>query len=92
MRNFVECCLGGSEPLPDMSVAPSRRLLPNDVVMLCSDGLWSGAAEEELLALTQSDVALEPALTGLAELAVANNAPHGDNTSAVAVRATGSST
>jgi serine/threonine protein phosphatase PrpC len=92
MRNFVECCLGGSEPLPDMSVAGSRRLLPDDVVMLCSDGLWSGAGDEELLTLTQSDVALEPALTELAELAVANNAPHGDNTSAVAVRAARAST
>lgn len=91
MRNFVECCLGGSEPLPDMSVAPSRRLLPEDVVLLCSDGLWSGAADETLLALTKPELELEALLTELAELAVENNAPHGDNTSAAAVRAVGAS-
>jgi serine/threonine protein phosphatase PrpC len=91
MRNFVECCLGGSEPLPDMSIAASRRLEPHDVVLLCSDGLWSGASDEALQALTNPDRDLQPALTALAELAVETNAPHGDNTSAVALRALGAS-
>jgi serine/threonine protein phosphatase PrpC len=88
MRNFVECCLGGSEPLPDMSVAPARRLLPKDVVLLCSDGLWSGADDNALLVLTEPERELEQALAELARGAVEANAPHGDNTSAVAVRAT----
>ena len=92
MRNFVECCLGGSEPLPDMSVAPSRRLLPDDVVLLCSDGLWSGADNNALLMLTEPERELEQALAELAEGAVEANAPHGDNTSAVAIRATAAAT
>jgi serine/threonine protein phosphatase PrpC len=91
MRNFVECCLGGSEPLPDMSVAPSRRLRPRDVVLLCSDGLWSGADENALLALSDSERDLNEALEELARLAVEANAPNGDNTSAVAMRAIGAS-
>ena len=43
MRNFVECCLGGDFPLPDMSVTSRKSLEPGDVLLVCTDGLWSGA-------------------------------------------------
>jgi serine/threonine protein phosphatase PrpC len=75
-----------------MSVAPSCRLLPDDVVLLCSDGLWSGADDNALLMLTEPERELEQALAELAESAVEANAPHGDNTSAVAFRATAAGT
>ncbi len=89
MRNFVECCLGGDEPLPDMSITTRRRLQTGDVLMLCSDGLWTGATDESLLALTGADKELEPVLLQLADQAVENNAPNSDNTSAAALRIIG---
>jgi PPM family protein phosphatase len=86
MRNYVECCLGGDEPLPDMSIAERRRLAKGDVVVLCSDGLWTGITDEDLLALTGPDRGLEDVLLDLANRAVEKNAPGSDNTTAAALR------
>jgi len=86
MRNYVECCLGGDEPLPDMSIAARRRLAAGDVIMLCSDGLWTGLRDDALQALTRSDAKLGEVLERLAEQSVQANAPGSDNTSAAALR------
>lgn len=87
MRNFVECCLGGDAPLPDMSISGRKRLAVGDVVALCTDGLWSGLEERDVASLSSSDAAgLPQALRALAERAVARNAPYSDNTTAAAVR------
>lgn len=86
MRNYVECCLGGDEPLPDMSIAARLHLSRGDTVLLCSDGLWTGIRDEDLLALTDTGTGLEPALLDLARLAVERNAPGSDNTTAAALR------
>lgn len=92
MRNFVECCLGGDEPLPDMSIAGRRRLRAGDVLLLCSDGLWSGIGDDALAELLSHDGSLEQALLALAEQAVKANAPGSDNTSAAALRLDGAAT
>lgn len=89
MRNYVECCLGGDEPLPDMSIAARHRLQAGDVVLLCSDGLWTGVSDQDLGALTRTDAELEPALRALANLAVEQNAPNSDNTTVAALRCAG---
>jgi len=89
MRNFVECCLGGDEPLPDMSIAPRRRLENGDVVVLCSDGLWTGTTDAALAGLLDPDASLEKALAEVARSAVEKNAPNSDNTTAAALRMNG---
>jgi PPM family protein phosphatase len=89
MRNFVECCLGGDEALPDMSIAPRRRLASGDVVVLCSDGLWTGVNDDALMRLVDPGVELEKALIEVANGAVARNAPNSDNTTAAAMRING---
>jgi serine/threonine protein phosphatase PrpC len=87
MRNFVECCLGGDAPLPDMSVTARHPLAPGDVLLVCTDGLWSGLEDSDLAGLTRDDRApIEGIVRALAERAVARNAPHSDNTSVTAVR------
>ena len=50
MRNFVECCLGGDVPLPDMSVTARLKLEPGDVLLVCTDGLWSGLEDADFAA------------------------------------------
>jgi serine/threonine protein phosphatase PrpC len=89
MRNFVECCLGGDEPLPDMSIAPRRQLANGDVVVLCSDGLWSGTTDAALTSLVDPATALDQALQAVARDAVERNAPNSDNTTAAALRING---
>ena len=86
MRNFVECCLGGDTPLPNMSISARKRLREGDVLVACTDGLWSGVDDEDIATLADGTAPLDRALSALAERAVASNSPHSDNTSAVALR------
>jgi serine/threonine protein phosphatase PrpC len=87
MRNFVECCLGGDTPLPDMSVTARNKLEPGDVLLACTDGLWSGLEDRHFGEFARNQAApLDVALRALAERAIAHNAPYSDNTSATAVR------
>jgi serine/threonine protein phosphatase PrpC len=50
MRNYVECCLGGDPILPDMTITRRRPLESGDVLMVCTDGLWSGLKDTEIAA------------------------------------------
>ena len=87
MRNFVECCLGGDVPLPDMSVTARIKLEPGDVLLVCTDGLWSGLEDSDFCTASRDErTPIDSMLRSLAERAVANNAPHSDNTSVAAAR------
>jgi len=89
MRNYVECCLGGDQALPDMTIAEPFTVAPGDVLLVCSDGLWSGVDDERIAAISEAANPLADALGELAEAAVISNAPHSDNTSAAALRVLG---
>lgn len=87
MRNFVECCLGGDAPLPDMSVTARNKLEPGDVLLVCTDGLWSGLADGDLAEVARdARTPIDNVVRVLANRAVAKNSPHSDNTSITAVR------
>ena len=87
MRNFVESCIGGEALIPEMSIGLREALLPGDVIMLCSDGLWAQVPDEDLARiLGNSQVPLSAGLAALAERAVQTAGAGADNTSAVAVR------
>jgi len=87
MRNFVECCLGGDPILPDMTLAKRRPLEPNDVLFVCTDGLWAGVRDTEIAReLGAPGVPLRQTLLDLAERAVARTGAASDNTSAAALR------
>jgi serine/threonine protein phosphatase PrpC len=87
MRNFVECCLGGDVPLPDMSVTARNKLEPGDVLLVCTDGLWSGLEDDDLAEVAGDErTPVDKIIRVLAERAVTKNSPHSDNTSVTAVR------
>jgi serine/threonine protein phosphatase PrpC len=86
MRNFVECCIGGDAPVPDMSITRKKALLPGDVLLACSDGLWSGISDDEMAAMaTKKDATLTENLKALSLKALGNNSPHSDNTTGTAL-------
>ena len=87
MRNFVECCIGGDAPVPDMSITEKQDLLAGDVLLACSDGLWSGLGDEEmaLIALPNKN-GLAQNLKELSIRALNANAPYSDNTTGTALR------
>lgn len=91
MRNFVECCIGGDEPVPDMSITNYKKLKDGDVLLACSDGLWSGLSDEDMAQIgALEDTNLADNLKALSIQALNTNAPHSDNTTGTALRWLGS--
>jgi len=86
MRNFVECCLGGDPILPDMSLSRRRPLQVDDVIMVCTDGLWGSMKDEEIAAALGTRGALRDELMQLGKVAVQRAGAASDNTSAAALR------
>jgi len=87
MRNFVECCIGGDAPVPDMSITRMKPLLQGDVLLACSDGLWSGISDVEMSAMaTREGTSLADNLKALSLVALSANAPYSDNTTGTALR------
>jgi len=87
MRNFVECCIGGDAPVPDMSITRRIPLQNGDVLLACSDGLWSGLSDENMAEIGRpGDDNLVENLKELSLKALTVNAPYSDNTTGAAVR------
>jgi serine/threonine protein phosphatase PrpC len=87
MRNFVECCIGGDTPVPDMSITGKQPLATGDVLLVCSDGLWSGAADAVMAGITRAGKdSLAEELNTLSLKALNATAPYSDNTTAIALR------
>lgn len=86
MRNYVECCIGGEAILPEMTLARCQRVLPGDVMLVCSDGFWANLDEEDMVASLFSGASLRDSLQALAESAVRRGGAGSDNTSAAALR------
>ena len=89
MRNFVECCLGGESVLPEMTLSRRQPLEDGDVLMVCTDGVWSNLKDTDIAALLKApgkaNGGWRPALEKLVEQAVAASAPHSDNASAASL-------
>lgn len=87
MRNFVECCIGGDAPVPDMSITPRKALRHGDVLLACSDGLWSGMSDKDMAEIGKpGDRNLVENLKALSVKALGINAPYSDNTTGTALR------
>lgn len=85
LRNHVSLCLGGTPQPPPVTLSPTIYLNPGDVLLLCSDGLWSAVSEKTLLSnLAEAD--LGQGIEALAEAAEQASYPQSDNVSGVALR------
>ena len=91
MRNFVECCIGGDAAVPDMSITNRKSLAAGDVLLACSDGLWSGLSDDAVANIGEAgDNNLLENLKELSVQALTVNSPHSDNTTGTALRWHGS--
>ncbi len=82
-RNKVLNCLG-SPFEPTIELGGDVALQPGDTLMLCSDGVWSALAEDDLVEPLTS----EPVMTGVPRLvqqAVGHAGPVADNATALAM-------
>ncbi len=88
LRNYVEYCIGGDPGEPTMSIAGARQLQRGDVIILCSDGLWSGADDRVISECFPSgfaDLDLDANLERLLAHAVDDCSPNADNTTAAVI-------
>jgi len=87
MRNFVECCIGGDAPVPDMSITDKQQLQPGDVLLACSDGLWSGLTDHDVAQIAHArDENLTESLKDLSIQALSASSPYSDNTTGTALK------
>jgi serine/threonine protein phosphatase PrpC len=82
-RNKIYNCVGGEEQ-PQIEMSPKRDVQDGDVVLLCTDGLWTLLADEEIAAILQNGPVTDtvPVLFDLAESRADQG---GDNMSAIAL-------
>ncbi len=87
MRNFVECCIGGDAPVPGMTITARKPFEKGDVLLACTDGLWTGSTDEQLAVMATRDAEpLAENLKAISLRSLAVNAPYSDNTTGTAVR------
>lgn len=87
MRNYVESCLGGDHALPGITVSRKRPLAPGDVLLLCTDGLWSGLDDDKIIEIAyQMNAPFPTVLKVMCEVAIKNNGKRADNTSVAGLR------
>lgn len=86
-RNQVTRCIGGNATkTPDVTLGGATPLVQQDVVMLCSDGLWGGLNDDVLAVELADHRPLATLVDMLAGLAEAKSYPKCDNVSVVALR------
>ena len=85
LRNHVSLCLGSKPQPPPVTLGPAIYLLPGDILLLCSDGLWSAVSEKSLTRMLDAED-LPRALESLTAAAERASYPQSDNVSGVALR------
>jgi len=85
MRNYVTQCLGGPDEAPKITISEEMPIKFDDILLLCSDGLWNATDMNELVKLLGGDV-LDKAVNLMAESAEKASYPKSDNISVVALR------
>jgi protein phosphatase len=70
-----------------MTLTRRRVLEPNDVLLVCTDGMWAGVKDAEIAGeVSPTRVPLNETLLELAQRAIARTGAASDNTSAAALR------
>lgn len=85
MRNYVTQCLGGSHELTKIEVSEETPIKFDDILLLCSDGLWNAVDMKKLVKLLKGDT-LDKAVNLMAESSEKASYPKSDNISVVALR------
>ena len=86
-RNQITNCLGGVEDMFYMESGKPAALMPGDVLLLCSDGLWGAYSDFELACAFATDP-VEQVLDQLIAKAIIRGASQADNATGIAMRYT----
>lgn len=83
-RNKIYSCLGGGN-FPEISLDQENAMRENDVILLCTDGLWGQFEFDEMAAIIDT-FPMAQALPELMDNAELRGGRSGDNLSAIAMR------
>jgi len=89
-RNKLYNCLGASG-VPKVDLSHQVSLQPDDVLLLCSDGLWSMLPESEIVHQLYTNTVVE-AVPNMVQAAVAIGGAQADNTTALGIAWQGADT
>ena len=84
-RNYVTRCLGGNQLSIDFSRGTPTPLLPGDILLLCSDGLWGAMDNSSLIQGIYTDQPLTERIEHVVQRAEKIAAPESDNITAIAL-------
>ncbi len=84
-KNLITRCIGSENHRPQPAIAPVFPLQLGDVIMLCSDGLWSPLSDQDIVNGVQKQN-LNDAIEDLASDAEETSYPYSDNISVVGFR------
>ena len=82
-RNLLLSALGSSEAELDLSVSEPMTLLPGDVLLLCSDGVWEPIGDASFESMLKDSASPRIWLKQLGESVRANAKPDHDNYTAL---------
>src|SRR5512140_1697046 len=82
-RNILFTCLG-SPTKPVFDVTGPVALQQGDKILICSDGLWSGVSDPDIVRLLGAKP-VSQAVPDLVETALRNGGDHSDNVTVVAL-------
>ncbi len=85
-RNYVTRCLGGHQQAIDFPQGIPTALLPGDILLLCSDGLWGALDDDALRRGMHAEPPLTERVADLVQQAEAATAPESDNITAIALQ------
>jgi protein phosphatase len=88
-RNKLYNCLGADSP-PKVELAGGAGMLPGDLVLLCSDGLWSMLPDDELVRRLHAQTVVR-AVPDILQAALKAAGDTSDNVTALAIMWQGSS-
>lgn len=80
----IYSCLGG-EKMPTITLSGPRELIDGDVILLCTDGVWTAINDHDIAKILHAGGILDsvPKLLNIAE---AVSGEHGDNMSAIGLQ------
>lgn len=86
-RSGITKCLGSKTPVTNVMVTPPLMLQDGDIILLCSDGIWSQLPQDELeLIILKETDSLQQRTATLVAAAVNARQQKSDNATALAFR------
>lgn len=84
-KSHITQCVGCLPKVPEIEHASPRNLKPNDIVLLCSDGLW-GPLDDAQIGAMLGGGNLDEAINAIAEKSEHTSYPRSDNITAASLR------